>query len=78
MRPKNPDIEALLSQQMMVSFTRQQSDALEMVATSIGMRVSQYVRQLAIERLVQLRVIKSPMAKFEKPAAVAEALAAGA
>jgi hypothetical protein len=37
--------------QMMVGFTKAQVDGLELVATSIGMRSSQYVRQVAIERL---------------------------
>jgi hypothetical protein len=57
--------------QMMVGFTKAQVDGLELVATSIGMRSSQYVRQVAIERLVQLRLIENPMDKFNKPTAEA-------
>jgi hypothetical protein len=43
-----------------------------MVATSMGMKTSQYVRQVAVERLVQLQLIENPMAKYHK-AASAEA-----
>jgi hypothetical protein len=68
----------LITKQMIVGFTQSQSDALEMVATAIGMKASQYVRQLAVERLVQLKVIKNPMAKFQQAATVAETIAAEA
>lgn len=70
-RPKSPNPDARITMQMMVGFTKAQVDGLELVATSIGMRSSQYVRQVAIERLVQLRLIENPMDKFNKPTAEA-------
>jgi hypothetical protein len=73
-RPKVTDTDTLFTKQCLVGFTRQQSDALEMVATSMGMKTSQYIRQVAVERLVQLQLIENPMAKYHiKPAASAGA-----
>jgi hypothetical protein len=67
MRTKKAETEDLITRQMLVGLTASQGIVLEMVATAIGMKTSQYLRQLAIERLVQLKLIENPMAKFEKP-----------
>jgi len=72
-RPKASNTDALITQQMMVGFTKAQVDGLELVATSVGIRSSQYVRHIAVERLVQLRLLENPMAKFQKPPLTAEA-----
>jgi hypothetical protein len=49
---------------MLVGFTKAQCSALEMVATSIGMPTSSYVRQIAIERLVAMKLLENPMDKY--------------
>jgi hypothetical protein len=66
MKPKSKDTDSLITKQMLVGFTEAQETALSMIATSIGMKASQYVRQLAVERLVQMKMIESPMARFQK------------
>jgi hypothetical protein len=72
-RPKSQNTDALITENMLVGFTKAQVNGLELVAASIGMRSSQYVRQIAVERLVQLKVIANPMDKFYKPTVAAEA-----